>query len=49
MKIKKIGISIIMVLALLFTAMPGFTSRAEEEKLSIKINPVGKRSADTCF
>ena len=42
MKIKKIGISIIMVLALLFTAMPGFTSRAEEEKLSIKINPVGE-------
>ncbi len=41
MKIRKIGISIIMALALLLTAMPGFTSKAAQYPIRVKINPDG--------
>lgn len=41
MKIRKIGISIIMALALLLTAMPGFTSKAAQEMIRVQINPTG--------
>ncbi len=41
MKIKKIGISIILALALLLTAMPGFTSKAAQELIRVRINPTG--------
>lgn len=41
MKIRKIGISIIMALALLLTAMPGFTSKAAQAPIRVKINPAG--------
>ena len=41
MKMRKIGISIILALALLLTAMPGFTSRAAQELIRVQINPTG--------
>lgn len=41
MKIRKIGMSIIMALALLLTAMPGFTSKAAQNPVRIRINPIG--------
>ena len=41
MKIRKIGISIIMALALLLTAMPGFTSKAAQDPIRVRIHPTG--------